>query len=121
MEWVAGIPGKAGTDWEGGLFNVEIKFDTDYPLRHPEVYFNPCIFHPNVYPSGRVCLSILSSDWKPSITLKQILLGVQELLDNPNNDDPAQSQASHILDTDPDLYRERIRDQARLYSVNGAL
>ena len=36
-------------------------------------------FHPNIYPSGTVCLSILNEDegWCPSITVKQILLGIQ--------------------------------------------
>jgi ubiquitin-conjugating enzyme E2 I len=31
-------------------------------------------FHPNIYPSGTVCLSILNEDedWKPSITVKQV-------------------------------------------------
>ena len=35
--------------------------------------FTPVIFHPNIYPSGTVCLSILQEDkgWKPSITIKQ--------------------------------------------------
>ena len=33
-------------------------------------------------PSGKVCLSILNEEksWKPSITVKQILVGVQELM-----------------------------------------
>jgi hypothetical protein len=36
-------------------------------------------FHPNIYPSGTVCLSILNEDegWRPSITVKQILLGIR--------------------------------------------
>jgi ubiquitin-protein ligase len=29
-------------------------------------------------------------DVQPSITIKQILLGIQDLLTNPNNDDAAQ-------------------------------
>lgn len=35
--------------------------------------FVPPLFHPNVYPSGTVCLSILNEEngWKPAITLKQ--------------------------------------------------
>lgn len=43
--------------------------------------FSTVLFHPNIYPSGTVCLSILSEDedWKPSITIKQILLGIQVL------------------------------------------
>jgi ubiquitin-conjugating enzyme E2 I len=32
------------------------------------------IFHPNIYPSGTVCLSLLDAekDWRPAITLKQV-------------------------------------------------
>lgn len=57
--------------------------------------FPPNFFHPNVYPSGTVCLSILNEDedWKAAITVKQILLGIQDLLDNPNPHSPAQHEA----------------------------
>jgi hypothetical protein len=36
--------------------------------------FDPVIFHPNIYPSGTVCLSLLDAekDWRPAITLKQV-------------------------------------------------
>ena len=69
----------------------------------------PPLFHPNVYPSGTVCLSILDEekDWRPAITVKQILLGIQvclpflpsltlrtkDLLNDPNIKDPAQAEA----------------------------
>ena len=73
--------------------------------------FVPPLFHPNVYPSGTVCLSILDEekDWRPAITVKQILLGIQviifvvfvyslvlflqDLLNDPNIKDPAQAEA----------------------------
>lgn len=34
----------------------------------------PSFYHPNVYPSGTVCLSILNEEkaWKPAITVKQV-------------------------------------------------
>ena len=37
--------------------------------------FIPALFHPNVYPSGTVCLSILNEEegWKPAITIKQVI------------------------------------------------
>ena len=59
----------------------------------------PGFFHPNVYPSGTVCLSILNEEeaWKPGITIKQILLGVQDLLDSPNPLSPAQEDAYRIF------------------------
>jgi hypothetical protein len=45
----------------------------------PQCKFPANFFHPNIYPSGTVCLSILNEDegWRPSITVKQILLGIQ--------------------------------------------
>lgn len=67
-----------------------------------------------MYPSGTVCLSILDEEksWKPAITIKQvsvlaewpdrlivlisgikILLGIQDLLTDPNASDPAQVEA----------------------------
>lgn len=44
--------------------------------------FDPVLFHPNIFPSGTVCLSILDAekDWKPAITVKQLLVGIQDLL-----------------------------------------
>ena len=52
------------------------------------------LFHPNVYPSGKICLSLLDADkaWKPSLTIKHLLIGIQTLLDDPNNSDPAQAR-----------------------------
>lgn len=55
--------------------------------------FKPVLPHPNVYPSGTVCLSILNDeeDWKPNISIKTLLLGIQKLLrDEPNINSPAQ-------------------------------
>lgn len=58
---------------------------TDYPTKPPKCTiltgrvltlgkFTPPLFHPNVYPSGTICLSILDEEksWKPAITIKQV-------------------------------------------------
>ena len=64
---------RAQTIWEGGRFKLTMEFSEDYPTKPPKCKFTPVIFHPNIYPSGTVCLSILAEDqgWKPSITIKQ--------------------------------------------------
>ena len=114
MKWRCGIPGKDGSPWAGGLYQLVMNFPDDFPARPPKCQFSPVLFHPNVYPSGTVCLSILNEEkaWKPSINLKQILLGIQELLDNPNLGDPAQSEAATLLSLDPEAYEERVREEA---------
>lgn len=33
MVWEAGIPGKAGTDWEGGMYKVLLEFSEEYPIK----------------------------------------------------------------------------------------
>lgn len=79
MIWDFAVPGKVKTPWEGGLFKGKMTFNDDYPATPPKVRFEPKLFHPNVHPSGTVCLSILnaSKDWRPSLTIKDILIGVQ--------------------------------------------
>ena len=39
MKWEAGIPGKAGTDWEGGVYKVHMEFSEEYPSRPPKCRF----------------------------------------------------------------------------------
>ena len=36
FKWTAGIPGKANTDWEGGIFKVTMEFTEEYPSRPPK-------------------------------------------------------------------------------------
>ena len=67
------------TIWENGLFPLTMYFDESYPSKPPKCKLPEGFFHPNVYPSGSICLSILNEeeDWRPAITVKQILLGIQ--------------------------------------------
>lgn len=115
MKWCCGIPGKEKTPWEGGLFKLEMTFPQEYPTKPPKCKFVPPLFHPNVYPSGTVCLSILNEDeaWKPAITIRQILLGIQDLLDNPNPESPAQAEAFHVFKKDEAAYERKVRQLVR--------
>jgi ubiquitin-conjugating enzyme E2 I len=67
-----------------------------------------------VYPSGTICLSILNEEegWRPAITLKQVLIGVQDLLDDPNPSSPAQSEAYNLFINNKAEYRRRVRVEA---------
>lgn len=73
--------------------------------------FVPPLFHPNVYPSGTVCLSILNEEegWRPAITVKEILLGIQSLLDEPNPESPAQADAFNLFKKDRAAYEKKVK------------
>ncbi|KAG9158779.1 hypothetical protein Leryth_013672 [Lithospermum erythrorhizon] len=53
--------------------------------------------------------------WRPAITVKQILVGIQDLLDQPNPADPAQTEGYHMFIQDPVDYKKRVKQQAKLY------
>ena len=67
-----------------------------------------------------MCLSILDEekDWRPAITIKQILLGIQDLLNDPNIQDPAQAEAFTCFRQNKADYEKRVRDQARAMAPN---
>ena len=71
--------------------------------------FTPTLPHPNIFPQGSVCLSLLSTDWKPSITVKQLLLGIQALLDEPNPKSPASEQYYDLYRTNRAGYTASVR------------
>jgi len=114
MVWNCCIPGKIGSIWEGGEYRLDIEFPDEYPDKPPKCKFVPPLFHPNVFPSGTVCLSILNEekDWKPSLTVKQLLLGIQDLMDNPNEKDPAQGEPFHLYVANRQEYIKRVKEIA---------
>jgi ubiquitin-conjugating enzyme E2 I len=90
-------------------------YPTDSTTDTPLGKFVPPLFHPNVYPSGTVCLSILNEEegWKPAITIKEILLGIQSLLNEPNPESPAQAEAYNLFRKDRAAYDKKIKQVVR--------
>ena len=77
--------------------------------------FKPVLPHPNIYPSGTVCLSILNEeeDWKPHMTIKALLTGIQKLLkDEPNIDSPAQQEPLTLYKSNNEEYIRRVKNFA---------
>jgi ubiquitin-conjugating enzyme E2 I len=51
--------------------------------------------------------------WKPAITIKEILLGIQDLLNDPNPESPAQAEAYNLFKKDHPAYEKKIRQVVR--------
>ncbi|XP_011624445.1 probable ubiquitin-conjugating enzyme E2 24 isoform X2 [Amborella trichopoda] len=88
----AAIVGAAGTPYHDGLFFFDIALPADYPYQPPSVHYHSggLRLNPNLYESGKVCLSLLNTwsgseteVWKPdSSTLLQVLISLQALVLN---------------------------------------
>ncbi|CDJ34829.1 LOW QUALITY PROTEIN: Ubiquitin-conjugating enzyme, related [Eimeria mitis] len=83
MRWHAVIFGPEDTPWEGGTFQLELKFTNDYPNKPPHVRFLSRLFHPNVYNDGNICLDILQSQWSPIYDISAILTSIQAGIQSP--------------------------------------
>jgi len=122
FEWEALIMGPTSTDYEGGLFTATLSFPYDYPLNPPKMKFVCDIWHPNVYPNGEVCISILHEPgddpnqyessverWSPVQSVEKILLSVVSMLAEPNVDSPANIDAGKMWREN----RKQFRDKAQ--------
>lgn len=113
MTWEMGIPGKKNTIWEGGVYPVTINFSSEYPEEPPECSFPENFYHPNVH-DGELCLSLIDWDYRPSLTLRELSLGIQALLNEPIAD--SCSEACMDFNIDKKRYNYKVRQQAQKYS-----
>jgi ubiquitin-protein ligase len=91
------IIGQKGTPYYGGYYFFTLEFSNEYPFSPPIVTFctngDKIRFNPNLYTTGKVCLSILNTwngeQWSACQTIRSTLLTVSTLLsDNPLLNEP---------------------------------
>ncbi|XP_059486605.1 ubiquitin-conjugating enzyme E2 Z-like [Neocloeon triangulifer] len=121
------ITGTDGTPYEGGLFYFVIRFPPNYPIEPPKVKFmttggGSVRFNPNLYCSGKVCLSILGTwqgpAWSPAQSLESVLVSIQSLLcENPYHNEPGFERERNKGDNVK--YNEIIRHETLRVAVIG--
>lgn len=122
FEWQVAIIGPPDTLYEGGFFNAIMSFPKNYPNSPPQVRFTTEMWHPNVYPDGRVCISILhapgddpsgyelaSERWSPVHTVETILLSIISMLSTPNDESPANIDAAKEWRNSRDEFKKKVR------------
>mmetsp|Transcript_20326 Transcript_20326/g.24340 ORF Transcript_20326/g.24340 Transcript_20326/m.24340 type:complete len:168 (-) Transcript_20326:481-984(-) len=121
FEWNVSIMGPPDTLYEGGFFNALMVFPQDYPNSPPTVRFTTEIWHPNVYPDGRVCISILHAPgddpsgyekscerWSPIHTVETIMLSIISMLSSPNDESPANIDAAKEWRENQPEYKKKV-------------
>lgn len=118
--WNVMFFGPPDTIYENGIFNAKMIFPKDFPNSPPTVRFVDDVYHPNVYPDGKVCISILhegvdqfgyesaSERWNPSHSVSSILLSIISMLPNPNFESPANIDASVLCKDKYEIYKKKI-------------
>uniref|UniRef100_A0A7S3VLF3 E2 ubiquitin-conjugating enzyme n=1 Tax=Dunaliella tertiolecta TaxID=3047 RepID=A0A7S3VLF3_DUNTE len=105
----AELDGPQGTPYENGLFRIRLSVGADYPTSPPKGFFATKIFHPNVSPSGEICVNVLKKDWTPETGLKHVLVVVRCLLIEPNPDSALNEEAGRLLQEDYEEFAGHAR------------
>ena len=124
--WDCLLSGPLDSPYAGGLFPALLKFPADYPLSPPTMTFQCSMWHPNIYPSGEVCISILhapgddpnhyeqaSERWSPVQSVEKVLLSVMSMLAEPNDESPANIDAAKMWRSDNGEYERIVRKNTR--------
>ena len=98
MGWAC-IGGLEGTPYHGGIFVFEVQFPDNYPFAPPKFKYltndGRTRFNPNLYITGKVCLSLLNTwageQWSAIQSLASILQCIQSvvLVADPLHNEPA--------------------------------
>ncbi|XP_075020701.1 ubiquitin-conjugating enzyme E2 B isoform X3 [Calonectris borealis] len=84
------------------------------PSENNIMQWNAVIFGPegtpfeDVYADGSICLDILQNRWSPTYDVSSILTSIQSLLDEPNPNSPANSQAAQLYQENKREYEKRV-------------
>uniref|UniRef100_G1MXS5 Ubiquitin conjugating enzyme E2 G2 n=1 Tax=Meleagris gallopavo TaxID=9103 RepID=G1MXS5_MELGA len=122
--------GPEDTCFEYGVFPAILSFPLDYPLSPPKMRFTCEMFHPNIYPDGRVCISILHAPgddpmgyessaerWSPVQSVEKILLSVVSMLAEPNDESGANVDASKMWREDREQFNKIAKQIVTAFAV----
>ncbi|KAJ9524532.1 ubiquitin-conjugating enzyme/RWD-like protein [Haematococcus lacustris] len=126
FEWQVTIIGPPETLYEGGFFNARLTFPKDYPNSPPTCRFTSEMWHPNVYPDGRVCISILHNPgddpngyetaaerWSPVHTVETIMISIISMLSSPNDESPANIDAAKEWRENQEAFKKKVARMVR--------
>ncbi|GAA5808335.1 hypothetical protein MFLAVUS_001725 [Mucor flavus] len=121
FEWDVALIGSPKTMYEGGYFKATMTFPDDYPFNPPTFKFNNEFYHPNVYPDGRLCISILhppgedpisgekaEERWNPT---QSVEISIISLLADPNCSSPANVDAGVAYRKNRDAFDSIVKKQ----------
>merc|ERR1712188_1628 len=117
FRWHATVIGPSDSPYDGGAFNLNVFFPTEYPFKPPKIQFTTRIYHPNINSNGGICLDILKDQWSPALTISKVLLSICSLLTDPNPDDPLVPEIAHVFKSNRDTYNKTAMEWTSKYAT----
>lgn len=117
FKWEGFIYGPSDSPYQGGIFRLRIQFPTDYPFKPPHVQFLTKIYHPNINPTGLICIDILKDQWSPALTISKVLLCITSMLTDPNPKDPFVPEIANLYLQDRARYEANAREYTLRYAT----
>jgi len=112
--------------FNGAYLKCEMSFTDNYPMSPPTFKFCRPIFHPNIYPDGKVCISILhapgedeqsgemaSERWSSVQSVETVLRSILLLLDDPEISSPANVDAGVTYRDAREVYDAKAKDTVK--------
>ena len=128
-KWIAAAPfrgdafhllsafeGPPDTPYEGGIFFLESRSHMDHPWKPCKLRFLTRIYHPNIDSRGNICMDLLGDQWHPAITVRQLLVSLVSLLNDPNLEDASVPEISQTYCEDYELYCRNARRLTEQYA-----
>ena len=118
FHWQITLIPPIGTDYEGGFFKIEAKFLDDYPISAPQMKFVTKIYHCNIEEStGHICLNSIKDDWRPSLSMEDVLNHIMILLYKQNPSSPLNSSAADLYrKEDKNEFKEKVKNYIKGYA-----
>ncbi|KAJ3773130.1 ubiquitin-conjugating enzyme/RWD-like protein [Lentinula raphanica] len=109
-----------------GSYISVLRQPSDYPLSPFKMKFEPPLFHPNIYPDGNVCISILhtpgddptmyeqaSERWSPVQSVEKVILSVISMLAEPNLESGANIDCCKLYRDNRQEYERLVRESIK--------
>ena len=115
-KWKLYMIGPKDTPYENGHFVLESNFSSDHLFKPPTIRFITRIFHPNISPSGDICIDILKNNWSPVLTMTKVMVSLQSLLAEPNPHDPLDVDSAELFLNDRSEFNEKASHWTKIYA-----
>ncbi|KAL0211480.1 hypothetical protein P9112_009778 [Eukaryota sp. TZLM1-RC] len=118
---LAEIAGSESTPYVGKYFLVRLRFPSDFPRSPPTAVFETPIFHPNISPTGDVCVNTLKRDWTSETTISHVLQTILCLLIEPFPESALNETAAKLALEDYNEYFRRAQLHSKVHARSSSV